>query len=184
MLAVTRSDDELHIYDSRFMGRSGEPMARYLHWEDDCCVGDKWGVVDAVWVDGWCGRGFGVVTGGSDGEAFFFFLYPTSTSQLISFYARLRAFLGHTQVRRGFAERRGARTAERGYWPFLRWRPPQRREAAGCVSGVSSRLCVEFFLMSRAQWRQRRTGLRLRLRKRMQIRFLRIPTIVEIYIVL
>ena len=69
MLAISRSDDELHIYDSRFMGRSGEPMKRFLHWGDDCCVGgDRWGVVDAVWVDGWCGRGFGVITGGSDGE--------------------------------------------------------------------------------------------------------------------
>jgi WD40 repeat protein len=81
MLAVARSDDELHLYDSRFMGRSGEPMARYLHWEDDCCVGEKWGVVDAVWVDGWCGRGFGIVTGGSDGEAHT--LYTTSSTQLI-----------------------------------------------------------------------------------------------------
>ena len=69
LLAVTRSDDELQIFDSRFMGRSTEPMARYLHWEDDCGVGEKWGIVDAVWVDGWCGRGFGIITGGSDGEA-------------------------------------------------------------------------------------------------------------------
>jgi WD40 repeat protein len=69
LLAITRSDDELQVFDSRFMGNSAEPMAQYLHWEDDCCVGGKWGIVDAVWVDGWCGRGFGVVTGGSDGEA-------------------------------------------------------------------------------------------------------------------
>ncbi|KAI9461035.1 WD40-repeat-containing domain protein [Lactarius psammicola] len=67
LLAVARSDDELHIYDSRFMGRSGEPMARYLHWDNDCCVGDKWGIVDAVWVNGWCGKGFGIITGGADG---------------------------------------------------------------------------------------------------------------------
>lgn len=67
LLAITRSDDELQIFDSRFMGHSAGPMARYLHWEDDCCVGGKWGIVDAVWVDGWCGRGFGVITGGSDG---------------------------------------------------------------------------------------------------------------------
>ncbi|KAH9043653.1 WD40-repeat-containing domain protein [Lactarius pseudohatsudake] len=67
LLAVARSDDELHIYDSRFMGRRAEPMARYLHWDDDCCIGDKWGIVDAVWVDGWCGRGFGIITGGADG---------------------------------------------------------------------------------------------------------------------
>jgi WD40 repeat protein len=69
LLAVARTDDELHVYDSRFMGRSGEPMRRFLHWGDDCCPGgDRWGIVDAVWVDGWCGRGLGVVTGGSDGE--------------------------------------------------------------------------------------------------------------------
>ncbi|KAH9969113.1 WD40-repeat-containing domain protein [Russula dissimulans] len=68
LLAVARSDDELHVYDSRFMGRSREPMSRFLHWEEDCCLsGDTWGIVDAVWVDGWCGRGMGVVTGGSDG---------------------------------------------------------------------------------------------------------------------
>ena len=69
LLAVARSDDELHVYDSRFMGRSREPMRRFLHWGEDCCLGgDRWGIVDAVWVDGWCGRGLGVVTGGSDGE--------------------------------------------------------------------------------------------------------------------
>ncbi|KAH8991931.1 WD40-repeat-containing domain protein [Lactarius akahatsu] len=49
LLAVARSDDELHLYDSRFMGRN------------------KWGIVDAVWVNGWCGRGFGIITGGADG---------------------------------------------------------------------------------------------------------------------
>lgn len=72
LLAVSRSDDELHIYDSRFMGRNLEPMRRFVHWEEDCCLGgDRWGIVDAVWVDGWCGRGLGVVTGGSDGEIFY-----------------------------------------------------------------------------------------------------------------
>jgi hypothetical protein len=69
LLAIARSDDEVHVYDSRFMGQSLKPMKRFLHWGDDCCMaGDKWGVVDAVWVDGWCGRGVGIVTGGSDGE--------------------------------------------------------------------------------------------------------------------
>jgi len=69
LLAISRSDDELHIYDSRFMGRSREPMRRFVHWGDDYCVGgDRWGIVDAVWVDGWCGKGLGVITGGSDGE--------------------------------------------------------------------------------------------------------------------
>ena len=71
LLAVARSDDELHVYDSRFMGYSREPMQRFLHWGEDCCLdGDRWGIVDAVWVDGWCGRGLGVVTGGSDGKGF------------------------------------------------------------------------------------------------------------------
>ncbi|KAI0005562.1 WD40-repeat-containing domain protein [Russula compacta] len=68
LLAVARSDDELHVYDSRFMGRHREPMRKFLHWGEDCCMGgDRWGIVDAVWVDGWCGRGLGIVTGGSDG---------------------------------------------------------------------------------------------------------------------
>lgn len=98
LLAVARSDDELQIFDSRFMGHSAEPMARYLHWEDDCCVGAKWGIVDAVWVDRWCGRGFGVITGGSDGEATFSTLALQLRSHLLSFCARLCAFLGHTQV--------------------------------------------------------------------------------------
>ncbi|KAI9513082.1 WD40-repeat-containing domain protein [Russula earlei] len=68
LLAVARSDDELHVYDSRFMGRSREPMRRFLHWGEDRCLGEeRWGIVDAVWADGWCGRGLGVITGGSDG---------------------------------------------------------------------------------------------------------------------
>jgi len=68
LLAVARSDDELHVYDSRFLGRGGDPMRRFLHWGEDGFVGgDRWGIVDAVWVDGWCGRGLGIVTGGSDG---------------------------------------------------------------------------------------------------------------------
>ncbi len=69
LLAVARSDDELHVYDSRFMGRTSEPMFRFLHRDDDCCVGDKWGIVDAVWVDGWCRKGYGVITGGTDGAS-------------------------------------------------------------------------------------------------------------------
>ena len=69
LLAVSRSDDELHIYDSRFMGRDRAPMRRFLHWGDECCLTvDRWGIVDAVWVDRWCGKGLGVITGGSDGE--------------------------------------------------------------------------------------------------------------------
>lgn len=75
LLAVARSDDELHLYDSRFMGRHREPMRRFMHWGEDCCMGgDRWGIADAVWVDGWCGRGLGVVTGGSDGEIFILYL--------------------------------------------------------------------------------------------------------------
>jgi hypothetical protein len=44
-------------------------MQRFLHWGEDCSLGgDRWGILDAVWVDRWCGRGLGVVTGGFDGE--------------------------------------------------------------------------------------------------------------------
>lgn len=84
LLAVARSDDELHIYDSRFMGHNVEPMARFIHWDDDCCVGEKWGIVDAVWIrDGWCGKGFGIVTGGADGEALSsLYSAPPSATQL------------------------------------------------------------------------------------------------------
>ena len=91
LLAVARSDDELHVYDSRFMGSSREPMKRFLHWGEDHCVGgDRWGIVDAVWVDGWCGRGLGVVTGGSDGE-----MSPrASPPRLLTFSFRLCAKKG------------------------------------------------------------------------------------------
>jgi hypothetical protein len=103
LLAISRSDDELHIYDSRFMGRSREPMRRYLHWGDDCCVGgDKWGIVDAVWVDGWCGRQQGVITGGSDGEISKLNASACSPIQSLCACAekRLRSFLGCTKVGR------------------------------------------------------------------------------------
>ncbi|KAI0271437.1 WD40-repeat-containing domain protein [Gloeopeniophorella convolvens] len=69
LLVVARSDDEVHVYDSRFMQRGREPISRFLHWDEDSCTpgGYRWGVVDAVWVDGWCGRGLGIVSGGTDG---------------------------------------------------------------------------------------------------------------------
>jgi WD40 repeat protein len=94
LLAVARSDDAVHVYDSRFMGQGLEPLRRFLHWGDNCCMaGDEWGVVDAVWVDGWCGRGLGIVTGGSDGE--FSSLTSPPYSFLFLVYAkRLRSFLG------------------------------------------------------------------------------------------
>lgn len=108
LLAISRSDDELHIYDSRFMGRSREPMRRFLHWGNDYCLGgDRWGIVDAVWVDGWCGKGLGVITGGSDGEisklkthlhAHPFYLFVLVQKK------RLRSFLGRTQVGRRYLE--------------------------------------------------------------------------------
>jgi WD40 repeat protein len=80
LLAVARSDDELHIYDSRFMGGGKKPMQRFLHWGEDCSLGgDGWGIVDAVWIDRWCGRGLGVVTGGSDGEHFHHILIAHSS---------------------------------------------------------------------------------------------------------
>ena len=113
LLAVARSDDELHIYDSRFMGRSREPMRRFLHWGEDCCsVGDRWGIIDAVWVDGWCGRGLGVVTGGSDGERFDHMLISSLIAYIPVFVQRLCPFLGCTQVGGRYFERRGACAAK------------------------------------------------------------------------
>jgi WD40 repeat protein len=100
LLAIARSDDELHVYDSRFMGQGRKPMRRFRHWGDDCCVGGlKWGVVDAVWVDGWCGRGVGIVTGGSDGE-FFIACCPLYLTSLLVLRKRLRSFLGCPQIGR------------------------------------------------------------------------------------
>jgi hypothetical protein len=51
-------------------------MRRFLHWGSDCSLGgrDRWGIVDAVWVDGWCGKGLGVITGGSDGKISYIYL--------------------------------------------------------------------------------------------------------------
>jgi hypothetical protein len=139
LLAISRGDDELHIYDSRFMGRSREPMRRFLHWGDDCCLGgDRWGIVDAVWVDGWCGKGLGVITGGSDGEISNPLTHPHA-HPFMSLCAcanlkRLRSFLGRTQVGRRYLERRSARTARLGHWPLLRRRSLQRRKATRHVS--------------------------------------------------
>jgi hypothetical protein len=100
LLAVARSDDEVHVYDTRFMGQGREPLRRFLHWGDNCCMaGDEWGVVDAVWVDGWCGRGLGIVTGGSDGE-FSSISSLTSPLCLSSMAKRLRSFLGRPQIGR------------------------------------------------------------------------------------
>ena len=109
LLAVARSDDQLHVYDSRFMG-SREPMGRFLHWGEDCCLGrDRWGIVDAVWVDGWCGRGLGVVTGGSDGEMSHHRLTRSLAHIFLpSLHERLRPLLGRTQIERRYFERRGA----------------------------------------------------------------------------
>lgn len=107
LLAISRSDDELHIYDSRFMGRSREPMRRFRHWGDDYCLGgDKWGIVDAVWVNGWCGKGLGVITGGSDGEISNLKLRVPSHPSILFVLVkkRLRSFLGRTQVGRRYLE--------------------------------------------------------------------------------
>ncbi|KAI0068270.1 WD40 repeat-like protein [Artomyces pyxidatus] len=66
LLAVARNDDELHVYDSRFLGRG--PMGVYPHSGDDRCMGsDRYGVTEATWVEGWGGYGLGIVSGGADG---------------------------------------------------------------------------------------------------------------------
>jgi hypothetical protein len=151
LLAVARSDDELHVYDSRFLGRGRDPMRRFLHWGEDGFVGgDRWGIVDAVWVDGWCGRGLGIVTGGSDGERSFFFFFfrrvffhfsPALFAHVplccVFFFCltataagRLRSVLGRAQVGRRHLKWRGACTGRLRYWTLLRWRSLCGRKAA------------------------------------------------------
>jgi hypothetical protein len=80
LLAVAYSDNELYIYDSWFMGGGKKPMERFLHWKENCSLdGDVWGIVDAVWIDRWCGRKLGVVIGGSDGKHFHHILIAHSS---------------------------------------------------------------------------------------------------------
>ncbi|PCH33544.1 WD40 repeat-like protein, partial [Wolfiporia cocos MD-104 SS10] len=63
-IAIARSDNSAHVYDSRFLGR--EPMHVCKHREGNVISKDTSGVTEAVWTEG-TSRGMGLVTGGVDG---------------------------------------------------------------------------------------------------------------------
>lgn len=70
-LMTARNDNEVHVYDRRFLGQGdrGKPLM-YVHDGDDRTTGtSRYGVTEAKWVDGWGGLGLGIVSGGQDGES-------------------------------------------------------------------------------------------------------------------
>ncbi|KAI0322687.1 hypothetical protein OF83DRAFT_1048744 [Amylostereum chailletii] len=76
LLALARNDDRLHVYDTRYLNK--RPLLRFFHWgehrDDAVCGRDndtqklkRYGVTQMSWVQGWRGRGLGLVSGGGDG---------------------------------------------------------------------------------------------------------------------
>lgn len=66
LLAAARNDNQLHVYDARFLARG--PLLRFCHWgAERCAPGNRFGVTEAKWVRGWGGLGLGLVSGGMDG---------------------------------------------------------------------------------------------------------------------
>ena len=67
LLAAARNDNQLHVYDARFLARG--PLLRFCHWgAERCAPGSRFGVTEAKWARGWGGLGLGLVSGGMDGE--------------------------------------------------------------------------------------------------------------------
>lgn len=69
LILVARNDNEVHVYDSRYLGEgeNARPLM-YVHDGDDKTIGtSRYGVQGAEWVDGWGGLGLGIVSGGQDG---------------------------------------------------------------------------------------------------------------------
>ncbi|EGN92249.1 hypothetical protein SERLA73DRAFT_191363 [Serpula lacrymans var. lacrymans S7.3] len=65
-LAVGRSDNTLHVYDSRYLGRG--PLYRFSHEDPNQGVaGKSYGVVEAQWIMGRDRCKLGLVSGGNDG---------------------------------------------------------------------------------------------------------------------
>ena len=65
LLAVTRGDNRLHVYDIRVLSRG--PLCRFEHCDSDVGGGRAYGVVEAQWVEGRDRRRIGIVSGGNDG---------------------------------------------------------------------------------------------------------------------
>lgn len=65
LLAVARSDNEVHMYDIRALSKG--PLAMFKHDKLDAEGPPGYGVVQASWVEGRDRRRVGIVSGGNDG---------------------------------------------------------------------------------------------------------------------
>ncbi|KAI0322689.1 WD40-repeat-containing domain protein [Amylostereum chailletii] len=67
LIAVGRSDDQLHLYDRRNMGKG--PILQFKHRENPACraAQSNGGIARLEWIQAWDGRGLGLVSGGGDG---------------------------------------------------------------------------------------------------------------------
>ena len=64
LLAVARSDNQLHVYDVRALSRG--PLCRFEHHDSDAVGGGGYGIVSASWVQG--RERVGIMSGGNDGR--------------------------------------------------------------------------------------------------------------------
>lgn len=67
-LALARSDNTTHIYDSRYLNRV---LAVFPHEEGDTPLKEKFGVVEAHWATSFDTKKLGLLTGGTDGHCAF-----------------------------------------------------------------------------------------------------------------
>lgn len=70
-LAVARNDNEVHVYDSRNLGRG--VLYRFCHQDPnrDTPGYRGYGIVEAQWAPNFDGRGLGLISGGNDGKVSF-----------------------------------------------------------------------------------------------------------------
>lgn len=75
-LALARNDNRTHVYDRRMWDRG--VLFEYGHDGESKAASQKdvYGVVKAQWVQSQATRRMALITGGEDGEAFFFFQSP------------------------------------------------------------------------------------------------------------
>jgi hypothetical protein len=66
-LAVGRSDDYMHIYDSRMLNRGPVLPFKHRGVNRNSPGNGSFGIIEAQWVD-ISGRKLGLITGGTDGE--------------------------------------------------------------------------------------------------------------------
>ena len=140
LLAAARNDNQLHVYDARFLARG--PLLRFCHWgAERCAPGGRFGVTEAKWVQGWGGLGLGLVSGGMDGEqastvaeARRGVRVADAVVVLFAFCCRMRPAVGRAPLGRDARERDGARAGGLRHQRVLARGRLQRREAARRVS--------------------------------------------------